>query len=65
MRNFFPLILLLCLNVYGQDPTGVIEGRVVDESGAVVPGAAIRVVNTATSLTVDQKTTDHGDFRFT
>jgi outer membrane receptor protein involved in Fe transport len=64
VRKFLSLFLFLCFNLLGQDPTGVIEGRVVDPTGAVVPGVAVRVVHTATLLAVDQSTTDRGDFRF-
>lgn len=64
MRKIFLLSLLICASIYGQDPTGVIEGRVADPSGSVVPGAVVRVVNTATAFAVDQTTTDRGDFRF-
>lgn len=47
-----------------QDPTGVIEGRVLDETEAAIRGASVRATHLATGLTVEQKTTDQGAFRF-
>src|SRR3989304_6033554 len=35
---------------YGQVATGTISGTVRDTSGAVVPGAAVRVLNTDTGI---------------
>ncbi len=34
----------------GQDPTGTVEGQVFDPSGAVIPGATVRVTQTATGV---------------
>src|SRR5581483_1271095 len=42
--------LLLCCASLAQAPTGDISGTVYDESGAVVPGAAVLIVNNATGL---------------
>ncbi len=47
-----------------QDPTGVIEGRVLDETAAVVPGAAVQVTRLDSGLSFDQRTTEQGAFRF-
>ncbi len=45
-----------------QATTGVIEGRVVDESGGVLPGARVTLQNTATNF--EQRTTTGADGRF-
>jgi hypothetical protein len=42
---------LLVYSAWGQVPTGAIDGRVLDESGAVVAGAAITVRNKDTGAT--------------
>ncbi|MDY7094998.1 MAG: TonB-dependent receptor [Acidobacteriota bacterium] len=62
--------LLLALGLWApgapaqsQATTGVIEGEVVDESGAVLPGATVTLVNTATNFTQVQITNDQGRFR--
>jgi hypothetical protein len=44
--------------------TGVVEGRAVDESGAVLPGVTLTLRNTERNTVVTQTTTDHGDFKF-
>lgn len=46
-----------------QSTTGVIEGIVVDDSGAVLPGVAVTVLNTATNYSQTQVTNDSGLFR--
>jgi hypothetical protein len=45
-----------------QATTGVIEGRVVDESGAVVPGASVTIRNTGTNF--ERVTVTDADGRF-
>ncbi|MBZ5586572.1 MAG: carboxypeptidase regulatory-like domain-containing protein [Acidobacteriia bacterium] len=47
-----------------QDPTGTIEGQVFDKSGAVVPGAAVRVTQVSTGVSRAQVTDDSGTFSF-
>lgn len=44
--------------------TGVIEGRAVDESGAVLPGATLTLRSTTRNTVVTQATSATGDFRF-
>lgn len=45
-----------------QDPRGTILGRVVDPSGAIVPGANVLVTNTNTGVAVKGVTNDTGQF---
>lgn len=65
------LCLLVCIAVFmtapgfAQAPTGDISGTVFDESGAVVPGAAVSIVNKETSLERTFKTGPDGTFSAT
>jgi hypothetical protein len=52
--------LLLVMPAMAQSPNGTISGRVVDPSGAVVPGADILVVNEATQVQYPTKTNAEG-----
>jgi hypothetical protein len=45
-----------------QEILGAITGTVKDASGAAVPGAAVKAVNTATNLAVTEKTDAAGLF---
>src|SRR3954447_3428302 len=59
------LILFVTLPLFGQSQatTGVIEGTVVDASGAAVPGVTVTIKNTATGYEVVQVTDATGHFR--
>jgi hypothetical protein len=57
--------LLLCLGASlarAQSATGDIQGTVVDQSGAVLPGATVTVSNTATSVQRELITDTEGRF---
>ncbi|MGH9836012.1 MAG: TonB-dependent receptor, partial [Blastocatellia bacterium] len=58
--------LLLSLTAYAQTQitTGVIQGTVADEAGAVVPGASVEVKNVDTNLTKTLSTDSDGRFVF-
>lgn len=60
------LTLLLCLlaawPLAAQKSTGTIQGTVTDQSGAVVPGAKITVVNNSTGATRDAVAGSQGEF---
>lgn len=57
--------LLACGSLgFAQDPTGIVEGQIVDPSGAAVPDAALAITNMATGLTANQHTSGAGNFRF-
>jgi outer membrane receptor protein involved in Fe transport len=47
----------------GQSATGSIEGTVVDQTGALMPGVTVTVVHTATGTTRSSVTDDNGVFR--
>src|SRR5207237_9294636 len=61
-------ILLFCLlatvvaAAHAQSATGDVQGTVRDESGAVLPGVAITIVNTATETTRETATDADGLF---
>src|SRR6202162_5853383 len=54
------LIPLFAANISAQSPNGIINGLVIDPTGAVIPGAEIRVVNGATAMQYTGKTNGEG-----
>lgn len=60
-----PVLFLISLSLQAQSQatTGVIEGTVVDESDAVLPGAAVNLKNTATNFEQNHTTDGNGRFR--
>lgn len=62
------VLLMVCMAapwLAGQAvTTGVVEGRAVDESGAVLPGVTLTLRNAARNTVVTQTTSPTGDFRF-
>jgi Carboxypeptidase regulatory-like domain/TonB dependent receptor len=60
------LFVWLCaFNLAAQGVFGTISGTVIDPSGAVVPGATVKVINTGTSVTVALKTNGAGVYNAT
>ncbi|MCW5964159.1 MAG: carboxypeptidase regulatory-like domain-containing protein [Bryobacterales bacterium] len=55
-------ILLLCSAGFAQNVYGVITGRVLDPSGASVPGASIVGVNTGTGLRFQATSSTEGNY---
>lgn len=41
---------LLSMSLHGQDPRGFVRGTVMDNSGAVIPGAKVRATNNETGV---------------
>ena len=58
------MVLALAPSVMAQSTTGSILGDVSDLSGAVLPGATVRVTNKATGATREALTNEVGAFRF-
>ena len=54
------LIPLFAARISAQSPNGIINGLVIDPTGAVIPGAEIRVVNDATAVQYTGKTNGEG-----
>ena len=73
MNRFMGVVALLTLGlacgtpgfVHAQGLTGQIGGSVIDSSKGAIPGAAVTVRNTATSVTRDTVTDSEGLFVFT
>jgi Carboxypeptidase regulatory-like domain len=66
LKKFSCLILLLISSslVTAQAGRGGISGLVADSSGAIIPGAAVTVKNTATGAQIATKSTASGLFSF-
>ncbi len=62
--RFAALVAALALPGFGQGTTGTVGGRILDSTGSPVPGAAVRLVNQATSDTRSLQTVDDGSFVF-
>ena len=52
-----------CSSVLAQSGVGSIQGTITDSTGAVIPGAAIHVVNLATSVAADTKSNSVGFYQ--
>src|SRR5690348_982954 len=67
MRRFAAIlapIMSLGVTAWAQSSAGVISGRVVDSSQAVVPGAQVTVTDVNTHQQWEVATNSHGDFVF-
>jgi len=49
---------------YAQTITGTLSGPVTDGTGAAIPGATVRVVNTATGIANETTTDETGNYIF-
>jgi hypothetical protein len=60
-------VFLVCAAAlgFGQGGTGQISGSVTDPNGAVVAGAVVKAVNTATNFTRETSTNGDGEFSIT
>ena len=60
----FLLLAVICQKpaVYAQSSTATLSGTVEDQNGAVVPGATVTAVNTATTLQRQATTNSNGDY---
>jgi hypothetical protein len=63
-RALVALVLLLPAPAAAQLDTGTIVGRVVDESGAVLPGVTITLTQDATAVSVTTVTNAAGEYVF-
>jgi hypothetical protein len=58
------LVGFLALQVKSQTISGIISGRVVDPSGAVIPGASVKLIEQNTGVAVTTKVLPNGNFVF-
>lgn len=56
------LLAFAAVSAWAQETRGQILGRVTDPSGAVVAGATVKVVNTATNVATTVSTNQSGDY---
>jgi hypothetical protein len=67
MNRFAGVTLLVCLSalssLLGQDPTGAIEGLVMDKTNSAVSGASVAAKNLDTGFTKEATTSPNGLFR--
>jgi len=55
-------LLLGCTGLFAQTPTGTVTGTVLDSSGAVVPGAAVKATDVETNVVSEKDTNGDGAF---
>ena len=58
------LILVIANAAYAQSASGTIEGTIVDQSNALMPGVTVTIVQPATGVTRNVVTDESGVFRF-
>ena len=60
--RFFLTIALFAPLVFSQTPTGQVKGRIIDNAQAVVPGAEVAAINTATNVTTRVESNTAGNY---
>ena len=58
------LVLTLCVGAFAQGGTSELTGSVMDQTGAVVSGAPVKLTNSATGEVRTTTTTAAGTYRF-
>ncbi|HMF61532.1 MAG TPA: carboxypeptidase-like regulatory domain-containing protein, partial [Vicinamibacterales bacterium] len=56
-------LTLMPAGVTAQESRGTLQGRVIDTSGAAVPGASVEVLNLATGVAATTTTNEQGGYR--
>jgi Carboxypeptidase regulatory-like domain len=56
-------LALIPAGVIAQESRGTLQGRVIDTSGAAVPGASVEVLNLATGVATPTTTNEQGSYR--
>jgi hypothetical protein len=57
------ILAVLPATLLAQESRGTLQGRVVDASGAAIPGATVEVLNIATGVVTPTTTNDEGSYR--
>jgi hypothetical protein len=68
MNRFFPIFLLVTFHLsvaWAQETTGTISGTITDETGAVLPGVDMTVLNTNTGISRSVISDDEGRYNAT
>lgn len=55
-------VILTAASTWAQESRGTILGRVTDSSGAVVPGATVRITNVATEVVAIAQSNEQGNY---
>ena len=60
------LLTAFCLlpTAFGQSSTATLSGEVVDQNGAVIPGALVKIINPATAFGRETTSSDAGAYTF-
>jgi len=66
-KSLFGVALVVCVlwpaGSRAQEARGTILGRVTDSSGAVIPGASVKITNQSTGVTTSLVTNDQGNYQ--
>ena len=62
--SLFVLVSLICVNLMHADVGGKITGTVKDQTNAVIPGATVTALNTATEIKQTTITNEQGTYSF-
>jgi len=60
----FVLVFVAVIPATAQTDRAILEGTIKDQSGATVPGASIRITETATGISQEAKSNGHGYYFF-
>src|SRR5580704_3231100 len=60
----FMIAVLLAAPAWSQSTMGAVSGTIRDQSGAVIPNAAVALTNTATNLSLNTNTNEAGFYIF-
>ena len=58
------VICLLAASLFGQATDGNLVGTITDASGAVIPGAQVKITNRATNIQTLSTSNASGEYRF-